>query len=94
MRIGCMNARNQCTCSNKRTMRWDDLETAVLEGMQHRLMDRDLMPVFCDEYMRHINALARDHNTACESARVKLGRINRDLDRLVQACSIPRRRAR
>jgi hypothetical protein len=52
MRIGCANVRNKDTCTNQRTMRRDDLEGAVLEGLQHRLMDPDLMAVFCEEYTR------------------------------------------
>jgi hypothetical protein len=85
MRIGCANVRNKDTCTNKRTMRRDDLEAAVLEGLQHRLMDPDLVAVFCDEYTRHMNALTHEHNAAREGARAELGKINRDLDRLVQA---------
>ena len=37
--IGCANARNKGTCDNKATMRREALETAVLDGLQHRLMD-------------------------------------------------------
>ena len=85
VRIGCVNARNKGTCTDKRTMRRDELEATVLEGLQHRLMDPDLMAGFCDEYTRHMNALTREHNAAREGARAELGRINRDLDRLVQA---------
>jgi site-specific DNA recombinase len=85
MRIGCANARNKGTCTNKRTMRRDDLEAAVFEGLQHRLMDPALMDVFCEEYTRHMKALTREHNAAREGARAELGRVNRDLDRLVQA---------
>jgi hypothetical protein len=62
VRIGCANARNKGICSNKTTMRRDDLEAAVLEGLQHRLMDPDLMAVFCEEYARHMNALTQEHN--------------------------------
>ena len=85
VRIECVNARNKGTCTNKRTMRRDNLETAVLEGLQHRLMDPDLMTVFCDEYTRHMNALTREHNAAREGAKAELGKGNRDLDRLVPA---------
>jgi site-specific DNA recombinase len=85
VRIGCANARNKGTCTNKTTMRRDDPEAAVLEGLQHRLMDPDLMAVFCEEYPRHMNALSREHNVAREGARAELSRVNRDLDRLVQA---------
>ena len=66
-------------------MRRDELETAVLEGLQHRLMDPELMALFCEEYTRHMNALTREHNAAREGARAELARVNRDLDRLVQA---------
>jgi hypothetical protein len=75
MRIGCANVRNKDTCTNKRTMRRDDLESAVLEGLQHRLMDPDLMAVFCEEYTRHLNAVARERNAAREGARAELGRV-------------------
>jgi site-specific DNA recombinase len=85
VRLGCANARNKGTCSNKTTMRRDDLEAAVLEGLQHRLMDPDLMAVFCEEYARHMNALTSEHNAAREGARAELSKVNRDLDRLVQA---------
>ena len=39
IRIGCANARNKGTCSNKHTIRRDQLEAAVLDGLQHHLMD-------------------------------------------------------
>jgi site-specific DNA recombinase len=48
-------------------------------------MDPDLMAVLCEEHTRHMNALIRKRNAAREGARAELGRINRDLDRLVQA---------
>jgi hypothetical protein len=83
--VGCVNARNKGTCINKTTMRPDDLETAVFEGLQHRLMDSDLMAVFCEGYTRHMNALTREHNAAREGAKAELARVDRDLDRLVQA---------
>jgi hypothetical protein len=47
VRIGCANARNKGTCTNKTAMRRDGLETTVLEGLQHRLMDPALMEEFC-----------------------------------------------
>jgi site-specific DNA recombinase len=57
----------------------------VLEGLQHRLMDPDLMAVFCEEYTRRMNALTREHNAAREGAKAELARVHRDFDRLVQA---------
>jgi site-specific DNA recombinase len=48
-------------------------------------MDPALMEVFCAEYTRHMNALTHEHNAAREAAKAELGKVNRDLDRLVQA---------
>jgi site-specific DNA recombinase len=47
--IGCANARNKGTCGNKRIMRRDDLESLVLDGLQHQLVDPALTEVFCRE---------------------------------------------
>ena len=46
--IGCANARNKGTCDNKGTMRRDDLETAVLDGLQNRLMEPARTKIFPD----------------------------------------------
>jgi hypothetical protein len=37
--IGCANVRNKGTCNNKATMRREVLESAVLDGLQNRLME-------------------------------------------------------
>src|SRR6266850_8181769 len=37
--IGSANARNKGTCDNKATIRRDALESAVLDGLQNRLME-------------------------------------------------------
>ena len=85
MYIGCANARNKGTCDNKATIRRDDLESLVLDGLQHRLMDPALMDVFCAEYTREVNRLRREKNAAMESEKAELAKVGRDLERLVQA---------
>ncbi len=83
--FGCASARNKGTCANRRTIRRDVLEATVLNGLQHHLMDDELLAVFCEEYTRHLNALrmAETGNRARDEA--KLAKITRDLDRLVDA---------
>ena len=78
-------ARNKGTCDNKATMRRDDLETAVLEGLQHRLMEPARIKIFCEEYARAMNCLHAEHNAHREADADALGRTERDLARLVQA---------
>jgi site-specific DNA recombinase len=83
--IGCANARNKGTCDNKATMRRDDLETAVLEGLQHRLMEPARTKIFCEEYARAMNRLHAEHNAHREADADALSTTERDLARLVQA---------
>jgi site-specific DNA recombinase len=83
--IGCANARNKGTCENKLTMRRNDLEAVILEGLQHRLMDESLTKVFCEEYVRHMNRLRNENNAQRDSDKANLAKVERDLDRLVQA---------
>jgi site-specific DNA recombinase len=83
--IGCANARNKGTCDNKATMRRDDLESAVLDGLQHRLMEPARTKIFCEEYARAMNRLHAEHNAHREADADALSRTERDLARLVQA---------
>jgi hypothetical protein len=48
--IRCANARNKGTCANKRTMRQDDPESLIPDGLQQRLIDPALPEVSCREY--------------------------------------------
>lgn len=84
-RAGCANARNKGTCDNKRTIRRDTLEATVLDGLKNHLMDPELCALFAEEYTAHRNRLLMDHNAEHVGARVELGKITREIDRLIQA---------
>ncbi|MEM9629168.1 MAG: hypothetical protein AAGA21_23275 [Pseudomonadota bacterium] len=60
IRIGCANARDKGTYSNKHTIRRAHLEAAMLDGLQHHLMDPGLTEISCKEYAEHMNRLAMD----------------------------------
>ncbi|MGR3761912.1 recombinase family protein [Roseobacteraceae bacterium NS-SX3] len=83
--FGCAGARNKGTCPNTRTIRRDVLEATVLGGLQHHLMDDELLAVFCEEYTRHMNALRMSETGARASDEARLAKLIRDLDRLVDA---------
>jgi site-specific DNA recombinase len=83
--IGCANARNKGTCNIKATMRRDHLETAVLHGLQNRLMERSRIKIFCEEYARAMNRLHAEHNAQRAADVEALNKAERDLARLVQA---------
>jgi site-specific DNA recombinase len=83
--IGCASARNKGTCDNKGTMRRDHLETAVLDGLQNRLMEPGRIKIFCEEYARAMNRLHAEHNAQRAADVEALNKAERDLARLVQA---------
>ena len=83
--IGCANARNKGTCDNKGTMRRDDLENSVLDGLQNRLMEPARTKIFCEEYARAMNRLHAEHNAQRAANAEALNKAERDLARLVQA---------
>ena len=93
---GLRGSASKGTCGNRRTMRREDLETLVLEALQHRLMDPALCKRFCDEYTRHWNRLRREHGAAREADKGRLAKTGRELDRLVQALAdgVPASRGR
>src|SRR5262249_18367264 len=83
--IGCANARNKGTCHNKGTLRRDDLEKAVLDGLKNRLMEPARTKIFCEEYARAMNRLHAEHNAQRSADAEALNKAERDLARLVQA---------
>ena len=84
-RFACTTARMKGTCNNHVTIRREVLEATVLDGLQHRLMGSDLYEIFCEEYTRHMNALRMQRNAAYEGRKSELGRVTKELDRLVRA---------
>ena len=84
-RIGCASARNKGTCDNNRTLKRDDVELAILDGLKDHLMAPELFAVFCEEYTRQLNKLRMGHNAARSGIEARLAKIDRELDKLVDA---------
>ncbi len=83
--FGCATARNKGTCTNTRTIRGDVLEKTVLSGLQHRLMDDELLTLFCDEYTKQINALRMAESAGRAKDEARLKQIDREEDRIIDA---------
>ena len=84
-RVGCANARNKGTCDNKRTMRREELEALVLDGLKNHLMEPELFEVFCDAYTAKLNELRMSKNASLNAAKSELSRIDREQEKLVDA---------
>ena len=52
---GCSTARNKGTCANLLTVRRDELEAKVLDGLRDQLMHPELVTTFIDEFRREVN---------------------------------------
>ncbi len=83
--IGCVNRRNKGTCDNGLTIKREDLEALVLDGLEKHLMDPEHTRVFCEHYTKTMNRLVAEHNAGLEASRSELERIDRQLDKLVEA---------
>ena len=85
--FGCSTARNKgpTVCANRRTIRRDELENSVLDGLRERLMDPALYKIFADAFTSEWNRL--QGNTAVEQdARAgELQRVRHQIERLVGA---------
>jgi site-specific DNA recombinase len=57
----------------------------VLGGLQHHLMDPALIDVFCAEYTKHLNRMRSDAVASLEGWKAELGKIDREMERLVDA---------
>ena len=86
-RYGCSAARNkgENVCANKKTIKRDILEDAVLSALQTHLMRDDLVQIFCDEYARHLNTLRSAQNAAIAKHKTKQSKLSKEKENIIQA---------
>lgn len=73
------------TCDNRLNIRRDVLETSVVNGLDKHLMEPAVFKVFCEEFTREVNRTRIEQTTDLESWRNELERIDRELDKAIQA---------
>ncbi|RBM05172.1 recombinase family protein [Novacetimonas cocois] len=83
--LGCSTARNKGTCDNRLNIRRDALEASVLSGLRTHLMEPDLFREFCNEFTREVNRLRMELGADLAAMRNELPRIDRELDKAIQA---------
>jgi len=83
--LGCSTARNKGTCQNRRTVRREALETAILEGLRDQLMDPALFETFCAEFHRELNRLRQGERARLAGDRQDLERVRRRIRQIVDA---------
>jgi site-specific DNA recombinase len=82
---GCSTARNKGTCDNLLTLRRDELEAKVLDGLRHQLMHPEMVRTFIDEFHREVNRQASEQDVRRERATRDLEKTKREIRRLIAA---------
>ncbi len=85
--LSCSTAKNKGTCSNKRTIRREDLEEMVLNALRKNLMSDELTAAFCKEYTRRMNELRKSHNSARSSYQQEQRKVEREKQKIVKSIS-------
>ena len=82
---GCSTARNKGTCANRRSIKQEALEEAVLGALRHHLMDPQICEIFCQEYTQHLNALRKERNALYGRYESELRKMEKDTRRIIDA---------
>lgn len=84
-RLACFNARSRGTCSNRRAISRQEIESRVLAAVRDKLMRRDLFEEFCREYVKELNRLRMEHRAKVSQAKQELTVVEREIRKLIQA---------
>jgi hypothetical protein len=85
-RLCCFGARDRGTCSNKLTIRREEVEARVPKALQEKLLrQQDLFEEFCDEFTREMSRLRMEHRASLSSAQRELERVQGDIRRVIEA---------
>jgi len=84
-RLMCFGARDQGTCSNRLTIRRDEVEQRVLHALQEKLLREDLFEEFCDEFTHEMNRLRMEYRANLSSAERELERVRAGIRKVIDA---------
>jgi hypothetical protein len=77
---GCSTARNKGTCDNLLTVRRDELEAKVLDGLKDQLMHPELVTTFIEEFHREVNRQRAEQDGCRDRAGHDLEKAERTLE--------------
>lgn len=85
--FGCSAARNKgpAVCTKRATIRREDLDSAVLNALEHHLMDPQAVEIFCQEYTTERNRLQAQANAGRAGLETELRQVSADHRKLVDA---------
>ncbi len=86
-RYGCSAARNkgESVCSNKVTIKRENLEDVVLSALRTHLMRPELVELFCTEYTKHMNVLIAQQHQDLKRLKSEQSKIEREKANIIEA---------
>src|SRR6478735_1008059 len=82
---GCSTARNKGTCANLLTVRRDELEAKVLDGLRDQLMHPELLTTFIEEFHRDVNRQRAEQDGRRDRTARDLEKTEREIGRVIEA---------
>jgi site-specific DNA recombinase len=84
-RLGCASSRNKGTCSNRLTIKREELEASVLNALRNHLMDEKLCEEFCKAYTARINELRTQHNAKLKSYQAEMAQLEKSKEEILDS---------
>lgn len=86
-RYGCSTTRNKgkSVCTNKITIKADELESTVLAALETHLMQDELVKVFCEEYKSRLNQLRSAQKSTITKHKAEQARLDKEKANIIQA---------
>ena len=81
--LTCFNARSRGTCSNRRSIKRQDVEARVVRAMRERFFERGAFAEFCAGFTEDLNRLRREHRTQLASAPREIASLKRRSDEIL-----------
>ncbi len=83
--LGCFGARDRGSCTNRLTIRRQEVEERVLRALREKLMRQDFFDEFCREFAKEMNRLRMEQRAGLTSAQRELARIEARRKKLVES---------
>lgn len=83
--LTCFNARSRGTCTNRRSIKRQEVETRALRAMRELFLEPGLFAEFCRNFTTEMTLLRREQLAHLAGARRDLAACDRDIKRLIQA---------
>ncbi len=83
--LACFNAHRRGTCTNRRTIKRQDVEGRTLRAMRERFFDPGAFADFCEGFTAEMTRQRREHLSEMAGARRELAGVDRRLSEIVKA---------